>query len=199
MRTHARSPFPFASIKHEQELDSKSTAIHAKLLAPTQTTIHNFHRQAPDASSLAAQILASPPGTFVILFPDPEAVQLHELPPEELKAVKRVIVIDGTWSQAAAINRAHPFCSLRKIRLDPSLKTCFWRYQNLGPHCLSTIEAIYHFMREAAQIEDTAASADSLDDLLYFFSFFYHLIQESYLANPERKFTSRHRPDYIKK
>jgi DTW domain-containing protein YfiP len=191
--------FLLLSIKHEQELDSKSTAIHAKLLAPCQTELHNFHKQAPASSALATRILNSPPGSFVILFPDADAVQLHELPSEELEAIQAVIVIDGTWSQAAAINRTAPFCSLRKIRIDPHLQTVFWRYQALGLHCLSTIEAIYYFMREMARIRSSDLEATRLDDLLYFFSFFYHLIQDSYLTNPGRKYTTKHRSDYIQR
>lgn len=114
--------------------------------------------------------------------------------------MRAVIVIDGTWSQAAAINRTPPFCTLRKIRLDPSLRTAFWRYQSLGPHCLSTIEAIYYFMREVTRIRRGERDKETgLDDLLYFFSFFYHLIQDSYASTPERKFTTRHRHDYIQR
>ena len=224
-------------IKHEQELDSKSTAIHAKLLSPTQTTIHDFHKASPASSPLATQILTSPPGSFVILFPDEEAVRLEELEPEELRAIEAVIVIDGTWSQAAAINRCEPFTRLRKIRIDEGLRTVFWRYQDLGENCLSTIEAIYYFMCEAERVKsegrdgldsvvdgrkcldgvvdkafdgdgrdapsnektDSTLTHSNLDNLLYFFSFFYHLIQDSYLSNPERKYTTKHRPDYIKR
>lgn len=137
------------------------------------------------------------PGAYVILYPDESSVQLQELPSEELSAIKSVIVIDGTWSQAAAINRAAPFAQLRKIKINPALTTHFWRYQNIGPHCLSTIEAIYHFMQEYCDAKQV--SSENLDDLLYFFSFFYDLIQASYKNNPQRQYTSRHRPDYIKR
>lgn len=165
-------------------------------MSPEQVTIHNFYKQNPGSSELAIKITKNP-GSFVILYPDEASVQLEELPVEELSLIESVIVIDGTWSQAAAINRATPFAQLRKIKINPALTTHFWRYQNIGPHCLSTIEAIYHFMREYC--EARRVQTRNLDDLLYFFSFFYDLIQASYKNNPQRQYTSRHRPDYIKR
>ena len=191
-------------------MDSKSTAIHAKLLAPSQISIHQFHRTAivpasPESiisSDLVEEITANP-AAYVILFPDETAVELKDLSADEFSQIRNVIVIDGTWSQAAAINRTDPYCKLRRIKINPNLKTVFWRYQDLGEHCLSTIEAIYYFMREFFEAQETMKTElirydGRYDDLLYFFSFFYHLIQRSYNNNPDRKYTSRHRSDYIK-
>lgn len=186
-------------------MDSKSTAIHAKLLAPTQISIHNFFRTTETSSDLVADIIADP-AAFVILFPDASAVELNDLPGEEFEKIKNVIVIDGTWSQAAAINRTEPYCRMRRIKIAPNYHTVFWRYQDLGNHCLSTIEAIYYFIREFSTIKASlsVSAADSYEDgkydnLLYFFSFFYHLIQNSYTQSPDRQYTSRHRTDYIKR
>ena len=199
-------------LKHEQELDSKSTAIHAKLLASSQISIHQFHRTAivpvspesNESSDLVEEITANP-AAYVILFPDETAVELKDLPADEFSQIRNVIVIDGTWSQAAAINRTDPYCRLRRIKINPNLKTVFWRYQDLGEHCLSTIEAIYYFMREFLEAQEMVNDNKLMcydgryDNLLYFFSFFYHLIQRSYNNNPDRKYTSRHRPNYIKR
>lgn len=153
------------------------------------------------SSDLVDEII-SDPSAYVILFPDESSVELKDLLVEEFSKIRNVIVIDGTWSQAAAINRTDPYCNLRRIKINPNLKTVFWRYQDLGEHCLSTIEAIYYFMREFQECKDvgTVSVYDvRLDDLLYFFSYFYHLIQQSYIKNPDRKYTSRHRSDYIKR
>lgn len=196
-------------MKHEQELDSKSTAIHAKLLSPSQISIHQFHRTtivpaSPESNSsdLVEEIIANP-GAYVVLFPDETSIELKDLSAEEFSQIRNVIVIDGTWSQAAAINRTDPYCKLRRIKINANLKTVFWRYQDLGEHCLSTIEAIYYFMREFLVAQETINSEmvtydGRYDNLLFFFSFFYHLIQRSYNNNPDRKYTSRHRSDYIK-
>lgn len=151
------------------------------------------------SSDLVDEII-SDPSAYVILFPDESAVELRDLSNEEFSKIRNVIVIDGTWSQAAAINRTDPYCKLRRIKINPNLRTVFWRYQDLGEHCLSTIEAIYYFMKEYQEAKNKDLVYDGrLDDLLYFFSFFYHLIQDSYIKNPDKKYTSRHRFDYIKR
>ena len=200
------------SLKHEQELDSKSTAIHSKLLAPEQISIHQFHRTTVTGSESVSSCrelvddISTNPSAYVILFPDECAVELKDLPADEFNLIRNVIVIDGTWSQAAAINRTDPYCKLLRIKISPHLKTVFWRYQDLGEHCLSTIEAIYYFMQEFLEARQKRQENNfevevydgRFDDLLYFFSFFYHLIQRSYTANPDRKYTSRHRSNYIK-
>jgi DTW domain-containing protein YfiP len=192
----------FYRLKHEQELDSKSTAIHAKLLASDQISIHQFHKvteQSLSSSDLVEEIIQDP-SAFVILFPDETSVELNDLSFEEFKSIRNVIVIDGTWSQAAAINRTEPYNKLRKVVVNPNLTTVFWRYQDIGLHCLSTIEAIYNFMKEYFHVQQPEASYDGrYDNLLFFFSYFYHLIQASYTKNPDRKYTSRHRSDYIKR
>ena len=202
------------SLKHEQELDSKSTAIHAKLLSPTQISIHQFHKSPnftsePQTYSMCSSDLVdeitADPSAYVILFPDETALELKDLSIEEFLNIRNVIVIDGTWSQAAAINRTEPYCKLRRIKISPNLRTVFWRYQDLGEHCLSTIEAIYYVMREYQETLNKNNDAEDViydgrfDNLLYFFSYFYHLIQRSYIKNPDRKYTSRHRCDYIKR
>lgn len=199
------------SIKHAQELDSKSTAIHAKLLSPDNVTIYQFakpsfaHDRFEDEQELRAKIEADP-DSFVLLYPDESSVQFQDYVDCEsslpcvrpaIKRIRNVIVIDGTWSQAAAINRTAPYSTIPHVKIDPSVKTSFWRFQSLGDHCLSTIEAIYYCLKEysAASLDDSG----SLDNLLYFYSFFYHLIQNSYThENPDRPYTSRHRSDYIK-
>lgn len=154
------------------------------------------------SSDLVDEIISNP-SAYVILFPDESAVELKDLPLEEFSKIRNVIVIDGTWSQAAAINRTDPYCKLRRIKINPNLRTVFWRYQDLGEHCLSTIEAIYYFMREFQETKNNRnleiVYDGRFDNLLYFFSFFYHLIQSSYIKNPDRKYTSRHRSDYIKR
>ncbi len=176
-------------------------------MAPSQISIHQFHRTAivsasSETSSDLVEEITADPSAYVILFPDETAVELKDLSADEFSKIRNVIVIDGTWSQAAAINRTDPYCRLRRIKINPNLKTVFWRYQDLGEHCLSTIEAIYYFMREFQETADTNFTVvsydDKFDNLLYFFSFFYHLIQRSYINNPDRKYTSRHRSDYIK-
>ena len=109
---------------------------------------------------------------------------------------------------------------LRFVKLrEAEIKGHFWRYQPHGPHCLSTIEAIFHVFkqldkhlcgsdyRQASEklskdlLEEPRGSlwnAAALDNLLYFYSFLYHRIQHTYIQ-AGRSFHSKHVPGYIRK
>ena len=80
-----------------------------------------------------------------------------------------------------------------RISKLPCEGTVFWRYQSLGRHALSTIEAIYYFSTEIDRSKDA-----QLDNLLWFYSYFYDLIQEYYRCNNLKSFTSKHVSGYIK-
>lgn len=95
----------------------------------------------------------------------------------------------------------HHLKRLRKVKLRESkVQGHFWRYQPYGEHCLATIEAIYYFFRQFIELYPTQALSTSptIDDLLYFYSYFYHRIQENYRQNNSKTFTSKHVKNYIK-
>jgi hypothetical protein len=48
------------------------------------------------------------------------------------------------------------------------------------------------------QDDNVPMPENNMDNLLFFFSFFYGLIQSEY-GRSERAFTKRHRPDYIQR
>jgi len=124
-------PIPLHILHHPVEKLSKATGTHALVLAPS-TTVHHF----PDLPPYD-------PSEAVLLFPTEDAVPLSEFSDEEFAKVKRVYVIDSTWTQARAIYTDPKVAAVRKITIAPQ-KTKFWRYQALGEQCLSSIEAIYY-------------------------------------------------------
>lgn len=133
----------------------------------------------------------------VVLFPAETAEYVEDV---DWSDVRRLVVIDGTWRQAKAmmISETLSRLSMRPIKLRESHRTTFWRYQSLGPHCLSTIEAIYRFYQELSLHQHGKVDV-RLDNLLYLFTFFYDLIQKEYtVIRPDRKFTPKHpQADYI--
>lgn len=168
--------------KHVKEVEGKSTAVHGALLAPNHIKVVPYEG-APRA--------VPEPLTTLVLYPDDAASLLSEIP--GLSSHKKLIVLDGTWNQARAMARDPSLAHVRRVRLSPH-ETVFWRYQDLGRHALSTIEAIYYFLREW---DETGGPYDGrFDDLLFLFSHNYHLIQEEY-GSGGRRFTSKHRTDYI--
>lgn len=185
-------PLHLSIVKDKRELDGKSTVIHAKLLADKHTSFYPFDRTVGADGGLDAARFD--PKTSVILFPSPDSKPVEAI---DWSSVKQVVVLDGTWQQAKAMcNTSTLIDSIPKVHLSTSHKTCFWRYQNLGPHCLSTIEAIYYFYHEYLLHQDEPV--EGLDDLLYFFSFFYHMVQDNYKFKPDRHIHTKLGSDYIK-
>lgn len=265
-------------VKDSRELDGKSTAVHAKLLAPTQVELVTYTRDGPPPAILESIDSDS----SVLLFPSRDSKSVSKIEgwfdfedvennidsidkshqsqitnlvkatsinkprsqsigSNNMKRIKTVVVIDGTWNQAKSMaNKCLPIKAIqRKIHLDKNNRTAFWRYQNLGPHCLATIEAIHRLCVEVSEFShqiisenlskkagsekdnpddsclnqqqppplyidrfrlnrENCDTPENLDNLLFFFSFFYHLIQKEY-SRSEKSFTKRHRAGYIYK
>lgn len=193
-------PLELVILKHARELEGKTTAVHAALLAPTSTRLIPYD---PTLGGILTETVEEQEtlldaDSTVILFPEEGVSQ--PISAIDWNPIKRIIVIDGTWQQAKGmlIHDEKLRLVTKRVHLDYAHEGLFWRHQPFGKHCLSTIEAIYYFYREYCDALNLKL-ATNLDDLLYFFSFFYHLIQEDYQKNPNRKFNSKHRADYIKR
>jgi hypothetical protein len=83
-------------VKHRQEVDGKSTAVHASLLAPGAVRIHTF----PDIPSYS-------PSSTLLVFPGPRArglsALLQEAGPGPGLPFTTVVFVDSTWSQCHGI------------------------------------------------------------------------------------------------
>ncbi|KAF7723668.1 DTW domain-containing protein 1 [Apophysomyces ossiformis] len=181
-------PVQLDVIKHEQELDGKSTAIHARIIAPDDVEILSWGSMASYEENANHDIART-----LLLFPGPDAKTLEEIPRETFN---RVVVIDGTWKQAKKILRETPTLQrMRKVTIEPR-QTYFWRFQQLSENYLATIEAIYYFYREYAIAYETMEYDHRYDDLMFYYCFFYKLIQNNY-REQKKKYTSRHKANYI--
>ncbi|KAI8981955.1 DTW domain-containing protein [Mycotypha africana] len=192
---HVHLPIHLDVIKHHKELDGKSTAIHAKIISDDKDVdIHTYCP--PDRIPQFEE-----PEKALLLFPGPSAKQLKDIP--SLDSFNRVVVIDGTWHQAKQIAHNTPILNkMQKVTIAPR-KTTFWRFQNVDDQHLATIEAIYYFYREyfeACQQQQHQTKYDGrFDNLLFYYKFFYNLIQRTYQTNKTAKFSHRHQQkDYIK-
>ncbi|KAI8063896.1 DTW domain-containing protein [Gongronella butleri] len=174
-------PVPLDVIKHENELDGKSTAVHARILAPDDVQLYT-HGNIPEYEH---------PERTLLLFPGPDAKTLSEIPRESFD---RIVVVDGTWRQAQRITREAPqLKGMQQITIAPR-KTTFWRFQDKGDTHLATIEAIYYTYREFADAYETDKPYHGqYDDLLFYYRFFYNVIQSKYKNNKRLKFNHRHK------
>ncbi|KAJ2385861.1 hypothetical protein H4S02_004127 [Coemansia sp. RSA 2611] len=176
-----RLPFKLDVVKHAKELDGKSTAIHAKVVAPEDVEIITYSDACLDGVDVERTAL---------LYPGPDAQDVGTM---DMSRVERVVVIDGTWSQARAMVRdSAQLQRMQKVTIRPR-RTRFWRYQNMDEQYLATIEAIYFLYRDSAG----SGYDGEYDALMYFFKYFYTYIQGEYAARPERRFHSRHQANYI--
>ncbi|KAJ1955883.1 hypothetical protein EC988_001641 [Linderina pennispora] len=176
-----RLPFKLTVLKHPGENDGKSTALHAKVIAPedVQVTIYS--------EDVLSEIDTE---RTVLLFPGPDATDISEV---DLASYDHAIVIDGTWQQARGmVRKDSKLHKIPKVTIKPR-KTRFWRFQKYDESYLATIEAIYFLYRDSRG----EAYEGEYDALMYFYKYFYDLIQNDYAANTHKTFTHRHQEGYI--
>ncbi|KAI8359648.1 DTW domain-containing protein [Mortierella sp. GBAus27b] len=180
-------PIKIDIIKHEKERDGKSTALHAKILAPDDVQVYGW-KSKPDYDQDVDRLL--------LLFPGPDAKRLSEIDPSSFD---KLVVIDGTWSQAKMMTLSKsPLLRMKRVTIEPH-ETLFWRYQKKADDYLATIEAIYYFLREYHETYLSAPPEPIYDDILWFYKYFYELIQKSYRERTDGKeFTLKHKKDYIR-
>jgi len=173
-------------VYHASECDGKATSTHARVLCGDDQVTHSTY---PDVPAFDA-------ACDVVLFPSDDAVLLDELSDAAFAAIRRVVVLDCQWHVVKKLEKHASIAALRRVRIR-SYSTTFWRYQNVGPECLATIEAIYYFYREHGTRALAGKYDGRYDNLLYFYKFFYELIQHNYKTQ-NKPFTKRHVADYVR-
>ncbi|RKP04227.1 hypothetical protein CXG81DRAFT_7088, partial [Caulochytrium protostelioides] len=185
-------PIPLDVYRHPRELPGKSTALQAQLLAPghVRTFVEDVVIN-PGYEQVVANALDryADPSRVLLLYPCEGARSLSELPRQ---SYDRLIVLDGTWRQGKSMARAfmesgRGFVPVRINQHD----TLFWRFQAHGTDHLSTIEAIYWFYREYAEVCEPHRPTNRYDNLLFFFARQWRQIQSYYRDRPQLRFTHR--------
>nr|KAG5702424.1 hypothetical protein BaRGS_027511 [Batillaria attramentaria] len=93
---------------------------------------------------------------------------------------ERAVFIDCTWNQTKNIIQDERLKDLRRVQIN-NYTTQFWRCQEGLPLShLSTIEAIYYFVREYHEEVLGETYLNEYDNLLFFFVYFYKKIREKY-------------------
>ena len=62
------------------------------------------------------------------MFPSEDAQEISSMTTDDLKKIKRVVLIDSTWSQTKYYLRQDAIKNLKHIKIQTE-KTVFWRYQ----------------------------------------------------------------------
>ncbi|XP_076143903.1 tRNA-uridine aminocarboxypropyltransferase 1 isoform X1 [Alosa pseudoharengus] len=186
-------------IKHPNETDGKSTAVHARLIAPDDVNIYTY----PCIPELDGDVHKA-----VLVFPGPDSVTLEEMS-EHLNDIRtnssdeprvkrqkateetedkvnpqschleRVIFIDSTWNQTTRIITDERLEPLLRVELK-TRKTCFWRHQRGSPDTyLATIEAIYYFLKDYHTLCLRKEYSGEYDNLLFFYSYLHKIINKA--------------------
>ena len=128
-------PLKLDVIRHPQEKKSKSTALHAKVVAGDDVRIFDKDDAPKDYDAERT----------LLIFPDKDSQLLTDV--DNLEKYDRVVVLDCTWAKAGVMAALPGIQRLKKVHLN-EYKTIFWRGQLCGDAFLATIEAIYYFFRE---------------------------------------------------
>ncbi|DAZ97035.1 TPA: hypothetical protein N0F65_012904 [Lagenidium giganteum] len=172
-----------------QDKIRKSTAPHAKVLAPQDTEVIMFPPEDPEKQPLPTY---SAEDTFVV-YPTNQSETLPTMAVDDLKKMKTLVFIDCPWQKAPAIMSDASLAHLRCVKLaKPPAESKFWRYHQAGAGCVSTIEAIQLMLQEYVEAMKQhelplreGAEETNLDDLLFFFHLLYSTITERYESDPK--------------
>ncbi|KAJ3432461.1 dtw domain-containing protein [Anaeramoeba flamelloides] len=178
-------------VHHPKEKVSKSTAIHAKVLAPESVEIIEFPLGLDALVENSENDQAFDLNSTLLLFPSEESKPISEV---DWGKIKNVVFIDSTWLQTRRILRDPRIKNLPKIQINAH-KTRFWRHQKVSDYCLATIEAIYFFFKEFVAHKNNGKYEGQVDNLLFFFEYTFQLIQKKY-KREKRPF--KHIKGYIK-
>ena len=161
-------PCKVTVVTHPNE-KKKSSIVPAKVLAKDDIDIMFTQNQVPQFEEKSDEIL--------LLFPSETAKPVTDFMPEDLKKIKRVVLIDSTWQQTKRYLTEPNIAKLQQVKIQTE-KTVFWRYQTKGADThLATIEALYFFFRDydvTMNCGGEYAKYDrKWDNILWFYAFQY--------------------------
>lgn len=200
-------------LQHPRELKSKSSAIHAKVIAGSSVQIVQYDTKEMD--ELMQNVNKE---NAILLYPDAKAWSLHELlenlltkeNEKETKDQTNSIPIHQSQTKQQLSPQSDRELCIKKLEyvvfIDSTWqqsgkifrddrvhtlthvkiktqKTAFWRYQNKGNEFLATIEAIYWLYREYYTAKYQKEYINEYDDLLLLYKYQFDLIQSTYIKN----------------
>jgi len=174
-------PIRVEVVKHHAEVDGKSTAVHAAIIAPSSVKIHTY----PD-------IPEYDPDDTILVFPGKDSQSLKHILKNSMGKssdleegsctfpFSTVVFVDSTWNQCHGICQDPRLSALPRVELEPR-QTMFWRHQKGKPReYLATIEAIYYFMVDYHNVISEKPYNGEYDNLLFYFKFMYEKIHQLY-------------------
>jgi len=121
-------PLDVTVIRHPKEKRSKSSIVPTKILAPENVDImHTIDVPEQRTEKYRNEAGEEDHDSVVLMFPSDTAVNIRDMSKEELLKIKKVVLIDSTWSQTRYYLRQEVLKKLKTIKIQTE-KTVFWRY-----------------------------------------------------------------------
>lgn len=180
-------PVNFTVLKHPGEKMAKSSIIASKIISPESVEINNS-LEVPDFDY----------DRTILLFPKEDSVPVTSMTKEDLSKINTVVLIDSTWLQVNKFLVNEKVAKLKPVVINTE-RTIFWRYQRgITDKNLSTIEAMYFFMRDYDKVMAEQEYDGKYDNLLYFYAYNYALIQNEYKKGLKKERNFHKIQGYIK-
>lgn len=174
-------PIPVSVLQHPKEKVKRSSIIPSKILSPDKVEIYR--------TEVLPENLKLDPETTLFLYPTKNAKTLKEIGKEKLSKINHLLMIDSTWAQVNTFMKIPEINKLQAVKITTT-ETTFWRYQQVDSSNLATIEALYFFFKEYDEVmrKEGENYDGKYDNLLYFYTFNYNLIQERYSSTKKDVF-----------
>lgn len=163
-------PIHVSVLQHPKEKPERSSIIPIKFISHDTFDIYRGEE--------LPKINMDPKNT-VLLYPRENALSLAEYGKEALSKITHLVMIDSTWEQVNTYLKQPEIQALQAIKISAE-ETTFWRYQRVDSSNLATVEALYFFFKEYDQCITNKEYDGKYDNLLYFYTFNYNLIQNAY-------------------
>eukprot|EP00904_Undaria_pinnatifida_P007019 jgi/Undpi1/3447/HiC_scaffold_16.g06819.m1 len=127
------------------------------------------------------------PECDLVVFPSEGSVCWSDLPPEDLAAARRIILIDSRWANTGTVVRHPQLKGLRHVRVrNPPTRSRFWRWHAEGEGCICTAEATYLVLKEFEEASGVRTVGGRLEDILFLFALVSSRIQSAYETDPAK-------------
>ena len=164
-------PLHVSVLQHPKEKVERSSIISAKILAPNNVDIYR--------TTELPNIHLDPKDTL-FLYPTKDANSVKGVDKNLLKNIKHLLMIDSTWAQVQIFLKLPEVRKLTTVKITAE-ETTFWRYQDVDSTNLATVEALYLFFKEYDEVMSESEYDGKYDNLLYFYTYNYNIIQEVYM------------------
>ncbi|KAI1315923.1 DTW domain-containing protein 1 [Mortierella claussenii] len=198
-------PIKIDVIKHEQEREGKSTALHAKILAPQDVEVYGW-KDMPKYEDVDRLLLLFP-SPVITIAPHETLFWRHQRKPDDhLATIEAIYYFLREYHETYLSAAPEPISSTATESLpSPSEQSISaGATTNISPQGhvagadTDTLSKVITPHKEWIDSHQLGPYTNQFDDMLWFYKYFYELIQRTYRERTDgREFTMKHKKGYI--